>query len=274
MIGGVCVNTGTIPSKTLREAVLYLTGLDQREMYGQSYRVKDDITIADLAARTRHVVSRENDVVRSQLTRNRIAILPGLGRFAGPDTLEIDDGTGRVRTASAANIVIATGTRPARPASVAFDERTVIDSDGIDAPGAGAADHGGGRRRGDRHRVRLDVRRAGHQGHRGRAARPDAGVLRPGSGRGAQVPPARPGRDVPVRRDRGRGGGPPRRRDGLPEERQEDPGRDRHVLRGPAGHDRGPEPGGGRADRGQPRPDQGGRALPHRGAAASTRSAT
>ena len=67
MIGGVCLNTGTIPSKTMREAVLYLTGLDQREMYGQSYRVKDEITIADLANRTRHVVSRENDVVRSQL---------------------------------------------------------------------------------------------------------------------------------------------------------------------------------------------------------------
>ena len=131
MIGGVCVNTGTIPSKTLREAVLYLTGLDQREMYGQSYRVKDEITVADLAARTRHVVSRENDVVRSQLTRNRITILPGVGRFAAPDTLEIEDGSGRVRTASAPNIIVATGTRPARPASVAFDERTVIDSDGM-----------------------------------------------------------------------------------------------------------------------------------------------
>src|SRR5206468_7400685 len=56
MIGGVCINTGTIPSKTLREAVLYLTGLNQREMYGQSYRVKDDITIADLTSRTQHVV--------------------------------------------------------------------------------------------------------------------------------------------------------------------------------------------------------------------------
>src|SRR3984957_18319717 len=55
MLGGVCLNTGTIPSKTLREAVLYLTGLDQREMYGQSYRVKDEITIGDLTARTRHV---------------------------------------------------------------------------------------------------------------------------------------------------------------------------------------------------------------------------
>jgi NAD(P) transhydrogenase len=115
MIGGVCLNTGTIPSKTLREAILYLTGLDQREMYGQSYRVKDEITIADLAARTSHVVGREMEVVR----------------FVDPHTVEVDDGDGRTRRASADNIVIATGTKPARPASVEFDERTVMDSDGI-----------------------------------------------------------------------------------------------------------------------------------------------
>jgi NAD(P) transhydrogenase len=131
MLGGVCLNTGTIPSKTLREAVLYLTGLDQREMYGQSYRVKEDITIADLTARTRHVVSRENDVVRSQLARNRVTILTGTARFTGPTSVEIPDPDGRMREVSATNIVIATGTRPARPASVAFDERTIIDSDGI-----------------------------------------------------------------------------------------------------------------------------------------------
>jgi NAD(P) transhydrogenase len=131
MIGGVCLNTGTIPSKTLREAVLYLTGLDQREMYGQSYRVKDEITIGDLAARTQHVVGREIDVVRSQLSRNRVAILTGTGCFTDDHTVEIDDGQGRTRRASAEKIVIATGTRPARPASVDFDERTVIDSDGI-----------------------------------------------------------------------------------------------------------------------------------------------
>jgi NAD(P) transhydrogenase len=131
MIGGVCLNTGTIPSKTLREAILYLTGLDQREMYGASYRVKDEITIADLAARTTHVVGRETEVVRSQLTRNRVTILTGSARFVDPHTVEIDDGAGRVRRASADKIVIATGTKPARPASVEFDERTVIDSDGI-----------------------------------------------------------------------------------------------------------------------------------------------
>jgi NAD(P) transhydrogenase len=131
MIGGVCLNTGTIPSKTLREAVLYLTGLDQREMYGQSYRVKEDITVADLAARTQHVVGREIDVVRSQLSRNRVAILTGTGYFVDPHTIEVDDGQGRIHRATADKIVIATGTRPARPATVDFDDRTVIDSDGI-----------------------------------------------------------------------------------------------------------------------------------------------
>jgi len=131
MLGGVCLNTGTIPSKTLREAVLYLTGLDQREMYGQAYRVKDEITIADLTARTQHVVGRESDVVRSQLTRNGVTILAGTGRFTGPNCIEVDDGESRLRQVSAKDIVIATGTHPARPASVAFDEKTIIDADGI-----------------------------------------------------------------------------------------------------------------------------------------------
>jgi NAD(P) transhydrogenase len=131
MIGGVCLNTGTIPSKTLREAVIYLTGLNQREMYGQSYQVKDEITIADLTARTRHVVGREIEVVRSQLLRNRVTVMTGTGCFADPHVVEIDDGQGRTRKVSAEKIVIATGTRPARPSSVAFDDRTVIDSDGI-----------------------------------------------------------------------------------------------------------------------------------------------
>jgi len=131
MLGGVCLNTGTIPSKTLREAILYLTGVDQREIYGQSYRVKDEITIADLTARTTHVVTKESDVVRSQLTRNRVAIIPGTARFTGPNDVEVDDGGGRTRKVSADNVVIASGTKPARPASVAFDEKTIIDSDGI-----------------------------------------------------------------------------------------------------------------------------------------------
>src|SRR5271170_5502860 len=130
MIGGVCVQTGTIPSKTLREAILYLTGIDQREIYGQSYRVKDEITVADLPRRTTHVVSREGDVVRNQLARNRVTIIGGLAYFIGPNAVEIDDG-GRTRKITADKIVIATGTTPARPSTVAFDDKTIIDSDGI-----------------------------------------------------------------------------------------------------------------------------------------------
>jgi NAD(P) transhydrogenase len=131
MIGGVCINTGTIPSKTLREAVLYLTGLNQREMYGQSYRVKEDITVADLAARTQHVVGREVDVIRSQLSRNRVRMLSGTGRFEDPHTVVVTDETGREAAYTADKVIIATGTRPARPPTVEFDDRTVIDSDGI-----------------------------------------------------------------------------------------------------------------------------------------------
>ncbi len=131
MIGGVCINTGTIPSKTLREAVIYLTGLHQREMYGQSYRVKEDITVGDLTARTQHVIGREIDVIRSQLSRNHVALLPGVGRFTDANTIEVSDGTGQARKVTAEKIIIATGTVPARPSTVDFDGGTVIDSDGI-----------------------------------------------------------------------------------------------------------------------------------------------
>lgn len=131
MIGGVCINTGTIPSKTLREAVLYLTGLNQRELYGQSYRVKENITVADLAARTQHVIGREIDVIRSQLARNHVRILHGTASFDDPHTVVVRDEAGRETRYTADRVIIATGTQPARPDTVEFDDRTVIDSDGI-----------------------------------------------------------------------------------------------------------------------------------------------
>lgn len=132
MVGGVCVNTGTIPSKTLREAVVYLTGMSQRELYGASYRVKDKITPADLLARTQHVINKQVDVVRSQLMRNRIDLVLGHGRFIDPHTVLVEeDAQGERVTVSGDYIVIATGTKPARPAGVEFDENRVLDSDGI-----------------------------------------------------------------------------------------------------------------------------------------------
>ena len=130
MVGGVCINTGTIPSKTLREAIIYLTGLSQRELYGQSYRVKQDITVQDLSARTRHVVGREVDVILHQLARNHVTLLAGTARFVDPHTIGIQGGPVE-REVTAAKVVIAVGTRPARPDSVEFDGRTILDSDGI-----------------------------------------------------------------------------------------------------------------------------------------------
>ena len=132
MMGGVSTNTGTIPSKTLREAVVYLTGMSQRELYGASYRVKEKITPADLLARTTHVITKEQDVVRSQLMRNRVDLHTGHGRFLDANTICVDDQTrGEKTTVRGEFIVIATGTKPARPAGVEFDEDRVLDSDGI-----------------------------------------------------------------------------------------------------------------------------------------------
>ncbi|MEV0940972.1 Si-specific NAD(P)(+) transhydrogenase [Micromonospora wenchangensis] len=131
MIGGVCINTGTVPSKTLREAVLYLTGLSQRDLYGSSYRVKEEITVGDLAARTQHVISRQTDVIRNQLARNRVALITGTGRFADPHSIWVDGGSGHESKITFDKIVIAAGTRPARPDSVDFDDRTIVDSDGV-----------------------------------------------------------------------------------------------------------------------------------------------
>jgi NAD(P) transhydrogenase len=131
MVGGVCTNTGTIPSKTLREAVLYLTGWHQRGVYGASYRVKDEIEVEDLFRRTHHVIASDIEVIRDQLTRNHVQIVSGEGRFVDPHTIAVRTSHDNERTLTAESIILAVGTRPARPDDVAFDERTVLDSDGI-----------------------------------------------------------------------------------------------------------------------------------------------
>jgi NAD(P) transhydrogenase len=128
-IGGVSVNRGTIPSKTLREAVIYLTGISQRAVYGDSYRLKEDITVEDLGLRTRQVVEREVDIVRNQLARNHVHVIDGIARFVDSHTVAISGG--EERRISADKIVIATGTRPHRPKTVEFDNKTILDSDGL-----------------------------------------------------------------------------------------------------------------------------------------------
>ncbi|MGZ4396496.1 MAG: FAD-dependent oxidoreductase, partial [Gaiellaceae bacterium] len=131
MVGGVSTNTGTIPSKTLREAVLYLTGMNQREIYGDSYRVKADLTMRDLAERTDRVIAREIDVIRNQLQRNHVELLTGDASFVDVQTLRIVADGGSERLVSADQVIVAVGTAPARPPNVDFDDRTVIDSDGL-----------------------------------------------------------------------------------------------------------------------------------------------
>jgi NAD(P) transhydrogenase len=131
VVGGVCTNTGTIPSKTLREAVLYLTGMTMRELFGQSLRGTEDITVQDLLSRTHQVIGREIEVVRSQLYRNGVSLLHGVARFVDPHTVTVSNELSGERRYTADRIVIATGTRPAHPDHVEFDGRRVLDSDGI-----------------------------------------------------------------------------------------------------------------------------------------------
>jgi NAD(P) transhydrogenase len=128
MVGGVCLHTGTIPSKTLREAILYLSGFRERSFYGRDYAVSKDITVADLAFRVQKVLGREIEVVRAQLNRNRIATLSGSAKFVDDRTLEIEsvEGTSRVQ---ADRILIACGTRPAHSPTVPLDGKRIIDSD-------------------------------------------------------------------------------------------------------------------------------------------------
>src|SRR5580704_15710149 len=105
MMGGVCVHTGTIPSKSVREAIFQLTGIAVRTFYGNSYRGKGDVSIHDLASRVTSIVSRETDVIRAQLRRNGVSIFQGLAKFADPHTIEVN-GEGDKVTLRGDNILI------------------------------------------------------------------------------------------------------------------------------------------------------------------------
>jgi NAD(P) transhydrogenase len=128
-LGGVSIHTGTIPSKTLREAVLELLAQRPLDVLDPT-RVEesDQAVLEQLMDRTARVVAAETAVVREQFRRNRVGLLPGQARFEDPNTVKIEDNDEPIR---ARRIIIATGTRPARPSSVEFDDRTVIDSDGL-----------------------------------------------------------------------------------------------------------------------------------------------
>jgi NAD(P) transhydrogenase len=128
VLGGASINTGTIPSKALREAVLHLTGLNKRALFGESYRVKRTITIADLIYVSQQVVHNELALIRDQLERNDVELIWGAARFDQANVIRVerpDD----FEVVSGDTIVLATGTRPAKPASVPFDDKTIFTSD-------------------------------------------------------------------------------------------------------------------------------------------------
>lgn len=128
MVGGACLHTGTIPSKTLREAILYLTGFREKSFYGRDYAVSHEITAADLAFRVQKVLEREMEVVRNQFARNGVVLVPGAARFVDAHTLEAAS-TGETVRLSGDHVLIACGTRPARSPTVPIDGRRILDSD-------------------------------------------------------------------------------------------------------------------------------------------------
>ena len=132
IVGGVCVNIGTIPSKTMREAIIYLSGYREHAVYGDSYRVKEKITFQDLVARVDPVVRHEIDVLRHQLLRNGVEMTTASASFVDPHVLLLEDKlSGLQRRISAATIVLAVGTEAVRDGRAPLDGRCIFSSDDV-----------------------------------------------------------------------------------------------------------------------------------------------
>ena len=129
-LGGAAINTGTVPSKALREAVLHLTGASKRGLFGESSRMKQKITISDLIYVSQQVIHHELALIRDQLDRNGVELIWGAARFDDENVVYIDR-QDDFEAVSASYFVIATGTRPAMPSNVPFDSQTVFTSDGL-----------------------------------------------------------------------------------------------------------------------------------------------
>jgi len=130
VLGGVCINTGTIPSKTIREAILHFSGYYYQNIYGINYRVKEKICMADLAFRVQHVIKTEIDVTQAQLSRNNVEMIFGCASFVDPHTMAVSSARGQ-QNISADVIILAVGTRPAASDKVPINGRNIINSDQI-----------------------------------------------------------------------------------------------------------------------------------------------
>jgi NAD(P) transhydrogenase len=130
IVGGACINTGTIPSKTMREAVMHLSGFQYQGIYGVNYRVKEKITMADLGFRVNQVIKTEVDVTQAQLARNGVEVVFGRASFLDSTHLRVENSRGQ-SDFGAPIIIIATGTKPAVTATVPINGRNIINSDQI-----------------------------------------------------------------------------------------------------------------------------------------------
>ena len=130
-LGGNCLHTATIPSKTLRETILYVAGVKQRSLYGIQTTLRKDVTVDDLMRRKEAVIAGQLEVLEHKLDRNAVTAVFGTARFLDPNRIEVLDGEGGRRELGARFIVIATGSRPARDPSIPFDDKRIYDSDSI-----------------------------------------------------------------------------------------------------------------------------------------------
>jgi NAD(P) transhydrogenase len=130
-VGGVCVHTGTIPSKTLRETVLNLSGWRERGFYGRGYRVKQHISAEDLGKRLSITLDHEVEILEHQFARNNVDTIAGLAHFVDPHTIEVVSTPSDIHHFTADRFVLAVGTVPYRPADIPFDGDAIMDADDI-----------------------------------------------------------------------------------------------------------------------------------------------
>ena len=130
-LGGVCVHTGTVPSKTLRETVLNLSGWRERGFYGRSYKVKHDICAEDLQDRLKKTVAHEVEILDNQYIRNGVKTVTGHAKFVADHTISITNEEGEVKCVDFCKILLAVGTKPFRPDYIPFDGQRVLDTDEI-----------------------------------------------------------------------------------------------------------------------------------------------
>ena len=131
LMGGVCLHTGTIPSKTMREAVIFFTGYGVRNYYGESFRIKEKITPDDLTFRVEHVVSQELDVISDQMKRNGVDMYFGKAHFESHYDIVVETAPNNQVALRGRKIIIAVGTQPARPTHIPFTPGRIIDSDEV-----------------------------------------------------------------------------------------------------------------------------------------------